>query len=284
MMLSTAAPALNPPRTQAPSLPARRSSMALCSARGMSSARASVVSAGLPSARASRVSATSMCASARSSVNSDGMHSVIEARMREQHVQGCIQVARASRDAELLDDLSHLLLNEYGEPETAIRVSQAALGIRALAISQPRSRAMTYNLLGNAYFAKGEPAVALQYHNKALVLVQSSCPEDDILASIYRGIGLVHKSYGDAVKSVEFFKKELEVHLASNNTESAAAVYSLMGDMYDFQGMSEAARECDRKALELQRTLGDKSLELASLDRLHDSGVEDSVPNTAEAF
>jgi tetratricopeptide (TPR) repeat protein len=131
-----------------------------------------------------------------------------------------------------------MLLIETGELDKGIEVLQKDL---ALVDFDP----MVGDLLGFAYWRKGEEQKALEHYRKALVL-------DDTYALTYSNLGALYfsrysrtRERTDYIQSMEYYKKAIE------HDPDLAVAYKRLGAGYRIAGRVDAAITIWEKALEL---------------------------------
>ncbi len=105
-------------------------------------------------------------------------------------------------------------------------------------------------LLGNIYSAKNLPEQAYSYYEKALASLDENT-QDETLAELYFKYALANDDKGDEERALEYYIKCISIN--SNNQYKALA-YSNMGSCYfDNENFSDA-KDCFKKAYEIEKS------------------------------
>lgn len=128
--------------------------------------------------------------------------------------------------------------------------------------------AMSYNNIGGVYYNLGEYDKALEYHFKALEILEAVLGENNPLtASSYDNIGIIYGILGEYDKALEYGFKALEIRkdvLGENHPNTASSYNNIGGDYY-ILGDYDKALEFKNKALEIRKeVLGEKHPNTAS--------------------
>lgn len=122
-----------------------------------------------------------------------------------------------SKDYKLLADILHkkgLLLNNKGLFDSAINVLNTSLLYKIKLFGQTDSSlSLNYNLLGIAYFYKGDYDNAQKNYQLAYDLaLKRKIPEDEDLASYIQNIGIIHAQRGEYEQAEEAFTTSLTIN------------------------------------------------------------------------
>lgn len=120
-------------------------------------------------------------------------------------------------DHQVLADILHkkaLLLNSKGYFDSVIKVLDSSLRYKIQLVGQTdTSLSMSYNLMGVAYFYKGDYQNAQKYYQLAYDLaLKRKLPEDADLAMYIQNIAIIHAQQGDYEKAEQAFTTSLSIN------------------------------------------------------------------------
>ena len=155
--------------------------------------------------------------------------------------------------------------NNKGEHEMLKKILIAAALIGTLGLTlhaqETQADAEKYAIQATQYYQRGSYAKALEYHNKALVILLKVKGENHPdTATCYNNIGKVYRQQGNYNKALEFYNKALAIELkvkGENHPDTAASHYNI-GLVYGMQGNYAKALEFFNKALAIRlKVLGE---------------------------
>ncbi|MEY2978158.1 MAG: hypothetical protein RLZZ435_2297 [Cyanobacteriota bacterium] len=110
--------------------------------------------------------------------------------------------------------------------------------------------------LGNAYYALGEYAKAINFHQQYLNIARSTDDQKGEAASL-GNLGNAYRSLGNYSKAIECFERTLEITTTIGDRKGEANSYGGLGNAYYCLESYGKAIECFEKYLDLAQTISD---------------------------
>lgn len=190
----------------------------------------------------------------------------------------------ALREAGLLDQLVLGLTRRSGafrlrgEYDAALKDAQEALAITAGGTDQPFSRSQILRAIGMVYYQKGELAIALDFLNQAIEIIQA-LGDKESMAKLLVDLGLVQRVMGNYPGAEEAYQRALDFLQSSKNYPWQANLLNNLSMLQSLTGNYEEAAVNLDKALDYARMGGYPRMEafaLASIGDLYQMMDEDS--------
>ena len=151
-------------------------------------------------------------------------------------------------------------------PDSAIYFSQLSLSISESA--QAKSLvAESFNLMGMAFVAKGNPKEALVYYNKALITATNIIDSLQIAHS-YNNIGRLFFELADLTRAYDNFLKSQRIFESLHDQEGISNIYYNLADLFRSQQDYDNALLMATKARDLRKGLEDSHGLSSSLNQL----------------
>jgi tetratricopeptide (TPR) repeat protein len=172
--------------------------------------------------------------------------------------QKSIAYYQTTSEKEALQNAYHRLgtfYSQQGKPQKSLDAYFAAL---KLLREKKREDIMgILSDIGNVYFNQGNFIEALSYYKQAL---QVSKTQQDFFAQGFclNNIGLVHNSLGNHDEALDFHLQALKMREIAKTEEGISNSYNSIGRTYNYLGYPERGRLYIKKALEIDKKLGNK--------------------------
>jgi CHAT domain-containing protein len=128
---------------------------------------------------------------------------------------------------------------------------------RYAAIEDARGMANSLDNVGSVYSTKGDPAIALEYHEQGLAIREKI--QDTLgLGASWNAIGIIHMSHGDYKRAAKEFKKSIAYHTAVGFQSGLSSAYSNLGGVFLSLGQLERSLEYHLKSYRIKESLEDK--------------------------
>jgi tetratricopeptide (TPR) repeat protein len=159
--------------------------------------------------------------------------------------------------------------------ENALQISSTILADPAtqknqkLKLAAQKGVAKSYGSLGAFYYLKGEFAISLENHFKA-VEIREAIGDKEMLANSYNNIGVVFRNQGDHPRALEYYTKAYNLNAEIGDKKRAAQNVNNIGLVYADQREFDLALEYFNKALALNENTG---MKITSADILNNIGL-----------
>lgn len=195
----------------------------------------------------------------------------------------------AERDGDVREQARCLTYLGFVYSNTGQQRRQIAILVRVLplykALNDPSNVAYTLSFLGSAHALLGEHQAAVQFHRRALNIVQT-LPDSRVRvgrsAACHTALGLTYRALGRRTDAMAHLSRALHSYKALGDTRDVARSLSFLGAAYGEMGQHDKALAAHQSALRLQQRLPDGARGIA-FTFLSLSGAYSSLHRYAEA-
>jgi tetratricopeptide (TPR) repeat protein len=163
-----------------------------------------------------------------------------------------------------LNDLAYSLSNTV--PDSTISIAQLANALSAK-LDWIKGEINACNIVGIAYWRKGDYPKALDYDIKALKMAEE-LGNKQLQEYNLCNIGIVYNDQGDYPKALDYDMKALKMAEEVGNKQAQASNLSNIGLIYLNQSDYPKALEYETKALNMAEEIGDKETQATNLNNL----------------
>ncbi len=173
--------------------------------------------------------------------------------------------AKGRLPAELLADMAMVELRK-GDFDSCLRLAQE--GLKVLGSRKTcRVGGLLYNVLGNAYFYRGEPKKAEKFYLKSLG-IREKLGNQRAISSSLNNLGNIYFVQGEHSKAVDYHTRSLEISERIGNIMGVSGSYINLGNIYQVGGQPSKALGYFQRSLEINRKVGDKNGQASCMNNI----------------
>lgn len=119
-------------------------------------------------------------------------------------------------------------------------------------------KARFFNNIGFYYHNKLNPIKAIEYYQKAILILEKINSDEDLLASLYNNAAAVYVTLKYYHKSIASLSKVIAIDKKNKNEKILALDYNNLGTSYNYLQMRDSAIYFFRQSLQLRRKFNDE--------------------------
>ncbi|MEH6537387.1 MAG: adenylate/guanylate cyclase domain-containing protein [Psychroserpens sp.] len=122
----------------------------------------------------------------------------------------------------------------YSKPDTALVLADSLFKFTKKK-KNIKGNAMALNLIGYAYYMKGEYVEALENYNKSLATRKEINDKKGIAQSL-NNMGIIYRRQGDYIRTLDSYQESLKIYKVLDDKLGAAKLLNNIGNVYGDQG------------------------------------------------
>ncbi len=195
------------------------------------------------------------------------------------------QYAQIPRDSFTPDLLNHTgnFYNATSNYTQSIEIFLKAIDLYQQQ-KRPRGICNVYTNLGNTYYYFSNYDKALDYYRQALAINEEKVHDDDIASNIYNNIGIIYSLRNNHVLGNKFFRKALQLYLATSDSLSIGQSYNNLATILTEENKLDSAFYYLKESTRLKEKFGSLNDKADAYNNIADLYLKRSQPNMALAY